>query len=173
MAITRVDLPGQLLFVVSLSDVTKRRERELRLREAEAKYRTLVEQIPLATYINDNGMPLRTRYMSPQIEEMLGFPASDWLQPGFFLTRVHPGDHERVLAELDRTHNAGEDFRCEYRLVGADGRPVWVLDETVAVRDDEYRPLFLQGFLADVTGRRRELVDESPRELISVLDAEG
>ena len=36
----------------------------------------------------------------------------------------------------------------EYRLIAADGTRVWVLDETVAVRDEEYRPLFLQGFLS-------------------------
>src|SRR5205823_10080921 len=74
IAITRVDVPGPLLFAVSLRDVTKRREREERLREAEAKYRTLVEQIPLATYINSVGLPVHTTYMSPQIEVMLGYP---------------------------------------------------------------------------------------------------
>src|SRR5206468_202954 len=35
-----------------------------------------------------------------------------------------------------------------------DGHAVWVLDETVAVHDAEYRPLFLQGFLLDITERR-------------------
>jgi hypothetical protein len=30
---------------------------------------------------------------------------------------------------------------------------VWVLDETVAVRDEEYRPLLLQGFLVDITAQ--------------------
>ena len=151
IAITRVDLPGPLLFAVSLRDVTKRHEREERLCEAEAKYRTLVEQIPLATYINDTGMPVRTRYVSPQIETMLGYPVSDWLGSGFLLTILHPDDRERVFAEVERTHNAGEDFRAEYRLIAADGRVVSVLDETVAVRDEEYRPLFLQGFLVDVS----------------------
>jgi PAS domain S-box-containing protein len=155
---------------VSLRDVTKRRDREERLREAEAKYRTLVEQIPLATYIKEAGMPIRMRYMSPQIELMLGYPVSDWLQPGFFLTRVHPDDHDRVLAELERTHNGGAEFCCEYRLLSADGRAVWVLDETVAVRDDEYRPLFFQGFLVDVSDRRAHAAD---RELFSVLDFDG
>jgi PAS domain S-box-containing protein len=185
IAITRVDVPGPLLFAVSLRDVTKRREREERLKEAEAKYRTLVEQIPLATYINDTGMPVRTRYMSPQIETMLGYPVSDWLEPDFFLTRLHPDDHDRVLAEVERTHDAGQDFRCEYRLISADGRTVWVLDETVAVRDDEYRPLFLQGFLVDVTDRRasddalrqseelHRLVVEGSRDLITLLDPDG
>jgi PAS domain S-box-containing protein len=153
IAITRVDVPGPLLFAVSLRDVTKRQKREVRLREAEAKYRTLVEQIPLATYINTIGMPSTTTYMSPRIEAMLGFPASDWLGADFFLSRLHRDDMDRVVDEIARTHATGEDFRMEYRLIAADGREVWVHDETVAVRDDEYHPLFLQGFLIDVTDR--------------------
>jgi len=66
---------------------------------------------------------------------------------------------EAVLAEVERTHATGEDFRMEYRLIAADGRTVWVHDETVAVRDEEYRPLFLQGFLIDVTDRHAPAED--------------
>ena len=84
---------------------------------------------------------------------MLGYPSSDWLSEGFFVKCLHPDDHERVLREIERTHHRGEDFRCEYRLIAADGRVVWVLDETVAVRDPEYRPIVLQGFLVDITDR--------------------
>jgi PAS domain S-box-containing protein len=62
---------------------------------------------------------------------------------------------------------------------------VWLLDETVAVRDEEYRPLFLQGFLVDITHRHEvvdalrrseelhRLVAEHSRDLISVVDLEG
>ena len=102
-------MPGPLLFAVSLRDVTKWRDREERLREAEAKYRTLVEQVPLATYINSVGLPLQTVYMSPQIEAMLGYPVSSWLEPDFFVTALHPDDRERVQAEVERTHATGED----------------------------------------------------------------
>jgi PAS domain S-box-containing protein len=187
IAITRVDVPGPALFAVSLRDVTKRHQREERMREAEAKYRTLVEQLPIATYINDIGLPLRTRYMSPQIETMLGYPVSDWLQgdQSFFVSRLHPDDRERVIAETQRTHETGEDFRLEYRLIAADGRVVWVRDQTVAVRDEEYRPLFLQGYLVDVTDRRaadealrrseeiyRHVVEGS-RDLIAVVAGDG
>jgi PAS domain S-box-containing protein len=185
IAIMRVDVPGRQLFAVSISDITKRVDRETRLREAEAKYRTLVEQLPLATYINDLGMPVRTRYISPQVEAMLGFPVSDWLEPGFLGTRLHPDDLDRVMAEVERTHDSGESFRMEYRLIAADGRVIWVLDETAAVRDEEYRPLFLQGFMVDVTDRHavsealqrseelHRLVVESSRDLITLLDADG
>jgi PAS domain S-box-containing protein len=153
VAITRVDVPGPQLFAVSLRDVTKQHEHLARLREAEAKYRTLVEQLPLATYINSVGMPLRTTYMSPQIEAMLGYPVSRWLEPGFLPTVLHPDDHDAVLAEIARTHETGEDFRMEYRMIAADGSIVHVRDETTAVRDREYRPIVLQGFLVDVSDR--------------------
>jgi PAS domain S-box-containing protein len=153
LAITRVDVPGPLLFAVSLRDVTKRHQHEERLRQAEAKYRTLVEQLPLATYVNSVGLPLQTTYMSPQIERMLGYPVSNWLEPGFFITVLHEEDKERVSAEVIRTHQTGETFRMEYRVIAADGPVVWVLDETVAVRDAEYRPIMLQGCLVDVTDR--------------------
>jgi PAS domain S-box-containing protein len=164
IAITRVDVPGPMLFAVSLRDVTKRRQREERMRQAEAKYRTLVEQLPLATYINSIGMPVQTVYMSPQIEAMLGYPVSQWLEQDFFSGVIHPDDRERVLAEVERTHELGSDFELEYRLIAADGRTVWVLDETVSVRDEEYRPIMLQGFLVDVT-------DRHDRELRPVLQA--
>ena len=153
LAITRVDVPGPLLFAVSLRDVTKRHQHEERLRQAEAKYRTLVEQLPLATYVNSIGLPLRTTYMSPQIERMLGYPVSKWLEPDFFVSVLHEEDRERVSAEVTRTHETGETFRMEYRVKAADGRIVWVLDETVAVRDAEYHPIMLQGCLVDVTDR--------------------
>jgi PAS domain S-box-containing protein len=156
IAITRVDVPGQLLFAVSLRDVTKRQSHEQRMLQAEAKYRTLVEQVPLATYINDVTLPIQTTYMSPQIEEMLGYPVSDWLKPDFRAQVIHPEDRENVLAELQRTYEKAQSFKLEYRLIAADGRTVWVLDEAVFVRNDEYRPLLLQGYLVDLTHRHAD-----------------
>ena len=154
LAITRVDVPGPMLFAVSLRDVTKRRAHEERMRDAEAKYRTLVEQLPLATYINDLGLPISTAYMSPQIESMLGYPVSRWLEPDFYAGILHPDDRTRVMAEIERTHRTGENFKLEYRLIHADGSVVHVLDETVAVRDEEYRPIMRQGYFVDITDRR-------------------
>ena len=150
ITLSRVQVPGEALYAVSIRDITKWRDRELRLHEAEAKYRTLVEQLPLVTYVSDPTLPVRLRYVSPQIETLTGFAPSAWLEPGFLVSRVHPDDRERAA----RARATSEPFAEEYRLLAADGSTVWVLDEMVAVRDAEYRPLVLQGFLLDVTARR-------------------
>jgi PAS domain S-box-containing protein len=150
VVLTRIELGDAPFYAAWVRDVSRDKARDEELREAAAKYRTLVEGLPLTTYINELGLPVRTRWMSPQIEQLLGFPAADWLQADFFVERVHPDDRERVLAEVERTHATGVPFRGEYRLLHRDGHVVHVRDETIAVRDDEYRPLFLQGFLVDV-----------------------
>jgi PAS domain S-box-containing protein len=150
VVLARLELPGVPLYAAWVRDVSRDKARDEELREAGAKYRTLVEGLPLTTYINELGLPVRTRWMSPQIEQLLGFAASDWLQEDFFVERVHPDDRERILAEVERTHATGVPFRAEYRLLHRDGHVVHVRDETIAVRDDEYRPLFLQGFIVDV-----------------------
>lgn len=136
-------------------DVTKRRLAERALAETAARFRTLVERLPIVTYVNTLGFPILTTYMSPHVEQMLGYPPDLWLQPDVFPTKLHLADRDRVLDAVNRTHETGEPFREEYRLLHADGHDVWVLDETVAVADEQGKPLFLQGFLLDVSDRYR------------------
>ena len=154
LVVSRVAVDGPPIYSACLRDITRRKAQDEQLRETVAKYKTLVERLPLATYVNEQSLPVRTTWMSPQIEPMLGLPAEEWLADGFFEERLHPDDRERVLEAVARTHESGEPFRAEYRLLAKDGRVVWVLDETVAVRDEEYRPLFLQGFLIDISESR-------------------
>ena len=156
LAITRVDVPGPLLFAVSLRDVTKRQDQEGRMRHAEAKYRALVEQLPLVTYSGSGSLPAQITYVSAQIEALLGYTAADWLKPELRAQALHPDDREAVPAAVQRAYETGEGLRLEYRLLAADGRTVHVRDEAVFVRDDEYRPIMLQGHLVDITDEQAD-----------------
>ncbi|HLY93457.1 MAG TPA: PAS domain-containing protein [Gaiellaceae bacterium] len=142
---------GKIIGVGGIAvDASKRRAAEQALAESEARFRTLVERLPICTYVNPLGLPIRTTYMSPYVEQLFGFPVERWLnEPDFFVTRLHPDDLERVLAAAHRTHETGEPFRESYRLVAKDGRVVHLTDETVPVSDERGRPLFLQGFFIE------------------------
>ncbi|MDQ4127460.1 MAG: PAS domain S-box protein, partial [Actinomycetota bacterium] len=141
--------------VINVRDVTGRKKVEERLRGAEERYRTLVEQIPAVTYIDHVDEVSSAVYMSPQAEGLLGYPTEEWLKDSGFWTKVlHPDDKERVLAENRRANETGEPFSSEYRLVSKDGTAVWVRDEAVLIRDDEGRPLFWHGVLHDLTERK-------------------
>ena len=124
--------------------------------KAEMHYRTLVEQIPATTYVGDNPDEFgSTTYVSPQIEDMVGYPAEDFLEdPGLWRRVLHPEDRERVLGEAARSRKTGEPFRCEYRMVTRDGREIWVQDNATLVRDEQDRAFFWQGIKINVTERK-------------------
>src|SRR4051794_9038036 len=99
-----------------------------RLRRSEQHSRRLVEGLPLVMYTEGaEGLT----YISPQIEGLLGYTATDWLsQPDLWRTALHADDRERVLTEYTGAVDANAEFECTYRLVGADGRAVWVRDSS-------------------------------------------
>ena len=145
--------------VIVFRDVTEREEAERRLRDTEARFRTLVEQIPAITYIeavDDNERSTNLLYASPQIEAMFGYSPEEWMaDTDLFPMLLHPDDREGVLAEDERTDESGKPFAAEYRQYTRDGRVIWVRDEATLVRDEQGRPLFWQGIMFDITEHKR------------------
>ncbi len=152
-----------------LFDVTEQKELEQELRETAARFRTLVEQIPAVVYIDPlEPEPVRSLYVSPYIETMLGVSADDAMSHGEWWPRlVHLEDRDRAMAASDEADREGTPYRNEYRMVRPDGRIVWVRDEAVLVRDDRGEPLFWQGVMYDITDRKR-----AEQDLTQALDLE-
>src|SRR5215211_67301 len=148
------------------------------LRRSEQQFRTLVEQIPAATYTQqlaepDSSKTNPTLYASPQIEAQSGYPPEAFVEaPQLWIKLLHPDDRERVLAEDKRTDETGEPFRMEYRQIARDGRVVWIRDEAVLVRDEHGRPRFWQGVMYDITdGKRTEkALQESEQQFRAIFE---
>jgi diguanylate cyclase (GGDEF)-like protein/PAS domain S-box-containing protein len=120
---------------------------------AAGRFRALVEQLPLSVYIDRLDDVSSNIYTSPQIEQMLGYAVSEWVENhDLFVEILHPDDRERVLAAHQRTHATGEPLFIEYRLRTRDGRYLWVQDEARVVSDAG--GAVLQGYLLDITARR-------------------
>lgn len=128
-------------------------EAEFQLCRTEAKFRTLVEQIPAITYIATLDTPGQLLYVSPQIE-VIGFSPEEWLQePDIHFKQIHPEDRPRVLEELTNSRATGRRFDCEYRLICRNGAILWFRDEATVVWEGG-QPLFLQGILIDITASK-------------------
>ena len=176
--------------VINSRDITGRKRAEEQLRDAEKRYRTLVEQIPGAIYIAKSvpgrAASYRVSYMSPRVEEILGYPAQRFTEDQDFWNEIiHPDDLDRVVKEDRRTDETGDPFSVEYRMVCRDGRIVWIREEALLIRDSEGEAPYWQGVMTDVTERRRAQDDlreseeryrsvaESVREVVFQTDAEG
>jgi PAS domain S-box-containing protein len=149
-----------LYFVFQLQDITPYKAAGAALREAEARYRTLVEQIPAVVYVDPAdalGSPL---YVSPRVRSLLGYTADEWLAGvNLWIEVLHPDDRERILAETARANETGESLSLEYRCLARDNREVWIHDEVALVRDEHGAPQYWQGFMVDITDRKRSEED--------------
>lgn len=119
-------------------DLTTARQTEADLRASERRYRVLVEQVPAVMYEMGPDDERRTLFVSPHVEEILGYPREEWLdQPDIWVELLHPDDRERELAAHDQHNATGESWKREYRLIASDGRQVWVRDHAELVTDED------------------------------------
>jgi len=153
------DANGNPDYVIGTTqDISERKRLESDLRVAEERYRLLVERVPAVVYVAEPGPAGRWPYVSPQIEEMLGFTAQEWLaDPEMWFRQVHPDDQEIALGEEERILRGGTGggiFSATYRLRHRNGTSVWVRDDAIMLRDHEGHATF-HGVLVNVTREKR------------------
>ncbi|TMK27596.1 MAG: PAS domain S-box protein, partial [Actinobacteria bacterium] len=174
----QVDVPvlagcSAVLFILVIArlkglmvDVNEHRRTERQLREAETKYRTLVEGLPAVVYIAEFGEEGAWRYVSPQIESILGFTQEQFMSAAkFWREQILTEDREQALAAELQILNGEGRMQCEYRIRSPKGRVIWIREEAEALTDENGRPVYLQGVMYDVTnqkegeGRLRQALD--------------
>jgi PAS domain S-box-containing protein len=151
------DEQGEPLFWQGLMhDITRSKRAEEALRESEARYRLLVENIPAVVYMVAPDDDRRTLYVNPQVERTLGYTRQEWLQqPDIWMELLHPDDREPTLDAHDRHNQTGQPWSREYRLIASDGRALWFRDVGTLVRDDRGAPLHWLGVQLDITELKR------------------
>ena len=136
-------------------DITERNQIEERTREAEARYRSLVEQTPAITFRSAADSLRAVAYVSPQIRRMLGFEPEQWVgNHDLIADRIHPEDRDHVGNSAAAALASGNPLSSEFRLENAAGEYVWISTSAELVRDDTGAPLFWQGVMTDITDRR-------------------
>ena len=157
LAINHVDVPGPPIFMAYVREITDRVGAERQLRDAEERYRTLVERLPAIVYVADFGSQGTWRYVSPQIEAVLGFTPGEWLaDAGLWARQIHPADRELVLAaeEQLRSRDVEQSATWEYRMLARDGGVVWIRDEAMLIPSDGARIPQMRGVMIDITDRK-------------------
>jgi PAS domain S-box-containing protein len=126
------------------------------LADVDARYRTLVEQIPAVVFMAFLDKGIGEAYVSPQIEEMLGFSQEEWLNdPVRWYQQIHPEDKARWSIEAAGLFMSGEPLKSLYRVLARDGHVVWFHCEAKMVRNNEGQPWFIHGVAFDISELKR------------------
>jgi diguanylate cyclase (GGDEF)-like protein/PAS domain S-box-containing protein len=111
-------------------------------------------------YSSEIGEHGRWHYVSPQVEEILGYTAEEFRSDaGLWARLLHPDDRERALANESENYVGDRNTRpVEYRLTTREGETVWMLDEAVLEADEQGVPVW-HGVLYDITERKQTEVE--------------
>lgn len=157
--------------VVLLRDVTEAKKGELRLRESEERYRTVVNtQTELVARYTPEGMPSFTneaycRYMGMTEAEILGKLHSDF-------NYIVPEDRERHDAHLRSLSPDNPTKTVEFRSILPDGSLHWEEWTDTGIFDADGKLIEIQAIGRDVTEKRRaeEALGKSEARLAAFLD---
>ncbi len=147
------------LTLATLEDITRRKQTEIALAAREARYRTLVSNLPGAVYrmrqksttASSGAPPWTMTFISDGIVDILGFSASDLIDAATlrYDHLVHPEDRHRVRRNMADAVARQVPFRLEYRCLSKGGQYRWVLDQGQVSWDEQRR--CLDGVLIDIT----------------------
>jgi signal transduction histidine kinase len=102
---------------------------------------------------NAPGWPME--YVSPNVTRELGFPVEQLLEQPY-APLVHPGDLERIAAEVSQSVERGVSyFSQQYRLFDAQGQARDVFDFTHVIADAGGRVTHFHGYVFDDGARAR------------------
>jgi diguanylate cyclase (GGDEF)-like protein/PAS domain S-box-containing protein len=155
----------------TILDVTERKRAEHASRDAEARYRALIELAPDGVTVFSNGI---IEYANPAAARIVRAGSPKQLLGMRIEAFVHP-EHRARQAERLAYLSAGPGVAGyeERRLIRLDGSEVTV--ETASVSFLERGRLVVQSVLRDITEQRvaRELLAEREKRFRDVLEASG
>ncbi|MFZ5863050.1 MAG: sensor histidine kinase [Nitrospirota bacterium] len=137
-------------------DITDRKRAEEALRESRRTFATLLSNLPGAVYRCRNDRDWTVEFMSDGALVLTGYPASDFIEKKIaYGTLIHPDDREPVWDDVQAALAKRQPFELVYRLRTAAGDERWVWERGQGVFADAGDLLFLEGFITDLTERKR------------------
>jgi PAS domain S-box-containing protein len=167
LATTKVPLKdslGRIQGLVGFSrDVTETRRAENELREKQRSLATLMSNLPGLAYRCRNDKTWAMEFLSEGCSDLTGYAPADLVDNAkkSYAQLVHPDDRERIWNEIQRALAQKQKFQLLYRIIPRDGPEKWVWEQGLGVFSADGVLEALEGFIIDITERRR--ADEALR----------
>ena len=154
----RFDIKGKISGTVTIArDITEHKRSERALKESESKFRTLVGNIPGATYRCAYDANSTMEYISDEIEKICGYPPSDFLNNKVrtYASIVRQEDSCLTKETVNDSLKNKKPFTIEYRIVDSHKRTHWVFERGQGIFDEKGEVRWLDGTIIDITERKQ------------------
>ena len=156
---------GEVVACVHVArDITERKRAEEKIREAEERYRSLVNNVKLGIFRSTLETPGRFLEVNPAMEEITGYSREELLQMKVIDLYMHA--EERAVF-IEKVTSTARRVTREPRFRRKDGTEIVVWATTVAVRDAAGKILYIDGIMEDITEHKRaeQELQEKTRQL--------
>ena len=160
-----------------VSDITERKRAEETLRKSEEKFRFLAEKMVDIVWTLDSDF--RTTYVSPSIENVLGFTPEERKQQSLeemitprSLEKVQAVYVEELRKEQETDVDPNRSVTIEIEYYRKDGSTVWMENIVKGIRDSRGTIVAMHGVSRDITERKmaEEALRESESKFRSLFD---
>jgi len=145
---------GSSRVVALVINISERKQAEAELAQSQQDYRALVESVQAVVWRANPGGAFT--FVSQEAEALLGYPLAEWTEnPTFWFEIIHPDDRDWVVEYCLNESAKLKSHVFDYRLIGSDGRVVWVQDMVKVIPNASgTRPQELVGVMLDITARK-------------------
>jgi PAS domain S-box-containing protein len=168
---TQVEVSGEPIVLAILRDRTEKRRDEAALREVRERLEHVVASSPAVLYqvVVAGALPatatpaeevlaaaergLHIRWISPNVESILGYSDEDPERQHWWRQRVHVEDQVALAGSLIELFQ-GRPRATEYRMRHKNGTYRWVRSENRLLCDPAGRPVEIVGSWSDITHKR-------------------
>jgi PAS domain S-box-containing protein len=172
LTVSRVrDATGQLIGLSAIArDITERKHAEAALRESEERFRAIFDNAANAIAVGDlqgrcvMANKAACNFIGRRLEEVIGLHIDDI---------VYPEDrHLTTHLFPSLITGAVSSYTVERRYLRKDGAIVWGQASVSLIRDEDGKPKYLMGVMADITARKRaeQALQQAMDELAKAKD---
>jgi len=140
-----------------IRDITDKKVVEQALVESERAHATMISNLPGFVYRCANDADYTMEFISDGCIAVTGYAPADLIHNNLisYNDLVHPDYQQTLWETVQKFLYNGGMFEVEYPIITKSGEIRWVWERGRGIFSEDDRLLFLEGFITDVTDRRR------------------
>jgi two-component system, sensor histidine kinase and response regulator len=139
-----------------ITDISKRKQAEDTLQKSQSKLAALIDSLPGMAFTGECVYPWNMTYASEGCLDLTGYASHELRNEAYCLTSlVLPEDLPNICNVIHSALENNEAYVIEYRIRTKTGQVRWLWEKARAVTDAEGNPLFVEGFITDITALKR------------------
>lgn len=139
---------------------TLRQERD----ESRRQFASVLRSLSGLFYRCELEAPWQVSFLSEGVQKLTGYTAAELKARNGWSEIMRPEDQPAVMAAVSAAIAERRSFEVVYRITRKTGEVGWVSERGQAVYDEAGTPLFLEGVIADISGRKE--ADELQRTMM-------